>query len=68
LVEQLGLLFLTAFIDAFNLVLIRDQAVLKLRAILRARRSSTVLAVIAAFTVRLLALLHAAGATAWAGA
>ena len=64
----LPLVVLTAFVHAFALVLIRDQAVLKLRAILRARRSSMVLAVVAAVTVLLLTLLHAAEATAWAGA
>jgi hypothetical protein len=64
----LPLVVLTAFVHAFGLVLIRDQAVLMLRAILHTRRSSMVLAVVAAVTVLLLTLLHAAEATAWAGA
>jgi hypothetical protein len=42
--------------------------VLELPLILRARRSSIVLAVLAAITVLLLTLLHAAEAAAWAGA
>jgi hypothetical protein len=63
----LPLVVLTAFVHAFRLVLIRDQAVIKLRGILHARRSSMVLAFIAAVMVLLLTLRHSAEATAWAG-
>jgi hypothetical protein len=55
-------------IHAFGLVLIRDQVVLELRVLLHPRRSSIVLVVIAAVTVLPLTLLHAAEASAWAGA
>jgi len=64
----LPLIVLTVLVHAFGLVLIRDQVVLELALVLRARRSSIVLAVLAAITVLLLTLLHAAEAAAWAGA
>ena len=64
----LPLIVLTVLVHAFGLVLIRDQVVLELPLVLRARRSSIVLAVLAAITVLLLTLLHAAEAAAWAGA
>jgi hypothetical protein len=64
----LPLIVLTVLVHAFGLVLIRDQVVLELPLILRARRSSIVLAVLAAVTALLLTLLHAAEAGAWAGA
>jgi hypothetical protein len=64
----LPLIVLTVLVHAFGLVLIRDQVLLELPLILRARRSSIVLAVLIAVTVLLLTLLHAAEAGAWAGA
>jgi hypothetical protein len=64
----LPLIVLTVLVHALGLVLIRDQVVLELPLILRARRSSIVLAVLAAVTALLLTLLHAAEAGAWAGA
>jgi hypothetical protein len=64
----LPLILLTVLLHAFALVLIRDQVLLELPLVLRARRSSVVLAVLLALTVLLLTLLHAAEATAWAGA
>ena len=64
----LPLIVLTVLVHAFGLVLIRDEFVLELPLILRARRSSTVLAVLAAIIVLLLTLLHAAEAGVWAGA
>ena len=53
-------------VHAFALVLIRDQVVLELPLILRARRSSIVLAVLAAITVLLVTGLHALEGGAWA--
>ena len=50
----LPLIVLTVLVHAFGLVLIRDQVVLELPLVLRARRSSIVLAVLAAITVLLL--------------
>jgi hypothetical protein len=64
----LPLIVLTVLVHAFGLVLISDQVLLKLPLILRARRSSMVLAVLIAVSVLLLTLLHAAEAAAWAGA
>lgn len=64
----LPLIVLTVLIHAFGLVLIRDQIVLELPLILRERRSSIVLAILTSTTVLLLTLLHAAEASAWAGA
>ena len=65
----LPLIVLTVFLlHAFGLVLIRDQVVLELPLILRARRSSIVLAILMVVTVLLLTLLHAAEAGAWAAA
>jgi hypothetical protein len=64
----LPLIVLTVLIHAFGLVLIRDQIVLELPLILRERRSSIVLAVLTSITVLMLTLLHAAEASAWAGA
>jgi hypothetical protein len=64
----LPLIVLTVLVHAFGLVLIRDQVLLELPLMLRARRSSIVLAVLVAVTVLLLTLLHAAEAGAWAGA
>jgi hypothetical protein len=62
------LIVLTVLVHAFGLVLIRDEIVLELPLLLRARRSSVVLAVLAAVTTLLLTVLHAAEAGAWAGA
>jgi hypothetical protein len=64
----LPLIVLTVLVHAFGLVLIRDQVVLELPLILRARRSSTVLAILVVINVLLLTLLHVAEASAWAGA
>ena len=60
----LPLIVLTVLVHAFGLVLIRDQVVLELPLILRARRSSMVLAILMVVTVLLLTLLHAAEASA----
>jgi hypothetical protein len=60
------LIVLTVLVHAFGLVLIRDQIILELPLVLRARRSSIVLAVLTSMTVLLLTLLHAAEASAWA--
>jgi len=64
----LPLIVVTVLIHAFGLVLIRDQIVLELPLILRERRSSIVFAVLTSTTVLMLTLLHAAEASAWAGA
>lgn len=64
----LPLIVLTVLVHAFGLVVIRDRLVLELPLMLRARRSSTVLAVLIVVTVLLLTVLHAAEAFAWAGA
>jgi hypothetical protein len=64
----LPLIVLTVLVHAFSLVLIRDQVAIKLPLVLRARRSSIVLAVLIVITVLLLTLLHAVEAGAWAGA
>lgn len=64
----LPLIVVTVLVHAFGLLLIRDQVVLPLPLILRARRSSVVLAALTAITVLMLTLLHAAEAGAWAGA
>jgi len=64
----LPLIVLTVLVHAFGLVAIRDRLVLELPLMLRARRSSTVLAVLIVVTVLLLTVLHAAEAFAWAGA
>jgi hypothetical protein len=62
----LPLIVLTVLVHAFGLVLIRDQVVLELPLMLRARRSSIVLAALIVVTVLLLTVLHAAEAGAWA--
>jgi hypothetical protein len=64
----LPLIVVTVLIHAFGLVLIRDRVVLELPLILRERRSSIVLAALTSTTVLMLTLLHAAEASAWAGA
>ncbi len=64
----LPLIVLTVLVHAFGVVLIRDQVVLELPLILRARRSSIVLAILMAVSVLLLTVLHAAEASAWAAA
>ena len=62
------LIVLTVLVHAFGLVEIRDRVVLELPIILRARRSSMVLAVLMVVSVLLLTALHAVEAFAWAGA
>ena len=64
----LPLIVLTVLVHAFGLVEIRDRVVLELPVILRARRSSMVLAVLMVVSVLLLTVLHAVEALAWAGA
>jgi hypothetical protein len=64
----LPLIVLTVLVHAFALVEVRDRIVLQLPLILRARRSSIVLAVLMIVTVLLLTVLHAIEASAWAGA
>jgi hypothetical protein len=64
----LPLIVLTVLVHAFGLVVIRDRVVLELPLILRARRSSIVLAVLVTVTVLLLTVLHAVEAGAWAAA
>ena len=64
----LPLIVLTVLVHAFGLVLIRDTIALRLPAILHARRSSTVLAILIVVTVLLLTVLHAGEALAWAAA
>jgi hypothetical protein len=64
----LPLIVLTVLVHAFGLVLIRDQIVLELPLVLRARRGSMVLAVLMVVSVLLLTVLHAVEAFAWAGA
>ena len=64
----LPLIVLTVLVHAFGLVEIRDRVVLELPVILRARRSSMVLAVLMVVSVLLLTVLHAVEAFAWAGA
>jgi hypothetical protein len=72
LVQQLGvglpLIVLTVLVHALALVEIRDRVVLQVPLVLRARRSSVVLAVLMVVTVLLLTVLHAVEASAWAGA
>ena len=64
----LPLIVLTVLVHAFGLVEIRDRIVLRLPIVLRARRSSMVLAVLMVVSVLLLTVLHAVEAVAWAGA
>ena len=64
----LPLVGLTVLVHAFGLVVIRDRVVLELPLILRARRSSIVLAILMIVTVLLLTVLHAVEAGAWAAA
>ena len=64
----LPLVVLTVLAHAFGVVLIHDRVVLELPLILRARRSSMVLAILMAVSVLLLTGLHAAEASAWAAA
>jgi hypothetical protein len=64
----LPLIVLTVLVHAFALVEIRDRIVLGLPLVLRARRSSMVLAVLMIVTVLVLTVLHAIEASAWAGA
>jgi hypothetical protein len=64
----LPLIVLTVLVHAFGLVEICDRVVLGLPIILRARRSSMVLAVLMVVSVLLLTVLHAVEAVAWAGA
>jgi hypothetical protein len=64
----LPLIVLTVLVHAFALVEIRDRIVIQLPLLLRARRSSMVLAVLIIVTVLLLTVLHAIEASAWAGA
>ena len=64
----LPLIVLTVLVHALALVEIRDRVVIQLPLILRARRSSVVLAVLIVVTVLLLTVLHAVEASAWAGA
>ena len=64
----LPLIVLTVLVHAFSLVVIRDRVVLELPLLLRARRSSMVLAVLMVVSVLLLTVLHAVEALAWAGA
>ena len=60
----LPLIVLTVLVHAFGLVEIRDRIVLELPIILRARRSSMVLAVLMVVSVLLLTALHAVEALA----
>ena len=62
------LIVLTVLVHALALVEIRDRVVLQLPLVLRARRSSVVLAVLIVVTVLRLTVLHAVEASAWAGA
>jgi hypothetical protein len=62
----LPLIVLTALVHAFGLVEIRDRVVLELPIVLRARRSSMVLALLMVVSVLLLTVLHAVEAFAWA--
>ena len=64
----LPLIVLTVLVHALALLEIRDRIVLELPIILRARRSSVVLAVLMVVSVLLLTVLHAVEAFAWAGA
>jgi hypothetical protein len=64
----LPLIVLTVLVHALALVEIRDRVVIQLPLVLRARRSSVVLAVLIVVTVLLLTVLHAVEASAWAGA
>ncbi len=64
----LPLVVLTVLVHAFGVVLINDRIVLELPLILRARRSSMVLAILMAVSVLLLTVLHAGEAGAWAAA
>jgi hypothetical protein len=64
----LPIIVLTVLVHAFGLVVIRHRVVLGLPSLLGARRSEVVLAVLMTATVLLLTVLHAAEATAWAGA
>jgi len=64
----LPLIVLTVLVHALALVEIRDRIVLPLPLLLRARRSSIVLAVLMVVTVLLLTVLHAVEASAWAAA
>ncbi len=64
----LPLIVLTVLVHAFALVEIRDRVVLELPIVLRARRSSMVLAILMVVSVLLLTVLHAVEAFAWAGA
>jgi hypothetical protein len=64
----LPLIVLTVLVHALALVEIQDRVVLQLPLVLRARRSSIVLAVLMIVTVLLLTVLHAVEASAWAGA
>jgi hypothetical protein len=64
----LPLIVLTVLVHALALVEIRDRVVLQVPLVLRARRSSVVLAVLMVVTVLLLTVLHAVEASAWAGA
>jgi hypothetical protein len=64
----LPLIILTVLVHSFGLVEIRDRIVLELPIVLRARRSSMVLAVLMVVSVLLLTVLHAMEAVAWAGA
>jgi hypothetical protein len=64
----LPLIVLTVLVHALALVELRDRIVLPLPLLLRARRSSIVLAVLMVVSVLLLTVLHAIEAGAWAGA
>jgi hypothetical protein len=64
----LPLIVLTVLVHALALVEIRDRVVIQVPLVLRARRSSVVLAVLIVVTVLLLTVLHAVEASAWAGA
>jgi hypothetical protein len=64
----LPLIVLTVLVHALALVEIRDRIVLELPIVLRARRSSMVLAILMVVSVLLLTVLHAVEASAWAGA
>jgi hypothetical protein len=64
----LPLIVLTVLVHALALVEIRDRVVLQLPLVLRARRSSVVLAVLMVVSALLLTVLHAVEASAWAGA
>jgi hypothetical protein len=61
----LPLIVLTVLVPALTLVEIRDRIVLELPIVLRARRSSMVLAVLMVVSVLLLTVLHAVEAFAW---